>query len=288
MTLNGETQVVEPKVMEVLYYLAVRHQQVVSRQQLMDALWPSTVSDGAVSRVVGLLRKALADSPDSPRYIQTIAKKGYRLIASVKDLNTANDQDTIPDRQRVAKTIPLAALSILASLLFGWWILFEPDTPSFQINAPRFEQLTSEKGFEYDASQSSDEKWLVYRHRDNVNQPFHLYLKSRDSQQTVQLTQSEFDDRSPSFSHDNRKIVFFRKGNNTCQLNILNLDEQGQPQAIEQLHQCGAVGHYSNVVWAPDDQSVYFTDRLNSTMPYQVFPITDKNWQGRRDHPPSG
>ncbi|MFT5296846.1 MAG: Tol biopolymer transport system component, partial [Colwellia sp.] len=74
-------------------------------------------------------------------------------------------------------------------------------------------------------------------------------------------------------SHDQSKIVFFRKGQNTCHLNLLTLNKTGQPINVEKLFQCGAVEHYSNVVWAPDDLSVYFTDRMNSSMPYQIYQL---------------
>jgi hypothetical protein len=57
-------------------------------------------------------------------------------------------------------------------------------------------------------------------------------------------------------------------------LNLLTLNKIGQPLKVEKLFQCGAVEHYSNVVWAPDYLSVYFTDRMNSSMPYQTFHLT--------------
>ena len=87
---NGKCQIVEPKVMALLYYLSCHANEVISRDKLMEDVWRSQVSEGAVNRVVGLLRKALADNVDSPRYIQTIAKKGYRLIADVKNIEDVN------------------------------------------------------------------------------------------------------------------------------------------------------------------------------------------------------
>jgi len=285
---NGKSQIVEPKVMALLYYLSCHANEVISRDKLMEDVWRSQVSEGAVNRVVALLRKALSDNAESPRYIQTIAKKGYRLIADVKNTADADlNQNEITSAKKgspfnslleklSSKKIALFSsfiVLVLALLVINGGSHTLSTSKPFEINNPKFEQLTSEQGFEYDASLSKDESLLVYRHRKNAEQPYHLYLKNRDQQQRIQLTDSEFNDRSPAISHDKSKVVFFRKGQNTCHLNLLTLDDNAQPIAIEELYQCGAVEHYSNVVWAPDDLSIYFTDRLNSSMPYQIYQL---------------
>jgi Tol biopolymer transport system component/DNA-binding winged helix-turn-helix (wHTH) protein len=284
LSYNGKRLIIEPKVMALLYYLACHANVVISRDKLMEDVWRSQVSEGAINRVVGLLRKALSDNAESPRYIQTIAKKGYRLIADVKSVPEINKIDTLSTQKTVNETTLLqklgdkkiALFSVLALLILlgiNWQSLTSSTQHTFKITDPKFEQLTSKQGFEYDASLSTDEQWLVYRHRKDVTQPYRLYLKALDQQKSIQLTDSKYDDRSPTLSHDQSKIVFFRKGQNTCHLNLLTLNKTGQPINVEKLFQCGAVEHYSNVVWAPDDLSVYFTDRRDSSMPYQIYQL---------------
>jgi TolB-like protein/DNA-binding winged helix-turn-helix (wHTH) protein len=74
----------EPKVMRVLTYLVERHGEVVSRHDLEANVWTGViVTDDAVTNTVIKLRKALGDNARNPRYIETIAKTGYRLIASI-------------------------------------------------------------------------------------------------------------------------------------------------------------------------------------------------------------
>ena len=92
--LNGEirgadvTLHVEPKVMEVLVVLARRPGEVVERCDLLCRIWGSraAVSDEPLTRCIAELRRALNDSHQTPAYIQTIHKRGYRLLASVKTL----------------------------------------------------------------------------------------------------------------------------------------------------------------------------------------------------------
>ena len=81
----GETLRIEPKVMEVLALLAARAGQVVSREELLSAVWPGVVvGDEALTQSIIKLRRALGDNPRSPTYIETISKRGYRLIAPVR------------------------------------------------------------------------------------------------------------------------------------------------------------------------------------------------------------
>lgn len=75
---------IEPKAMEVLGVLAERAGQAVSREQLLDAVWPGVVvGDEALTQSIIKLRKALGDNSRQPSYIETISKRGYRLIAPV-------------------------------------------------------------------------------------------------------------------------------------------------------------------------------------------------------------
>lgn len=75
---------VEVKVMEVLLYLAKHSDEVVSKQRLLDSVWQDvTVSEDALFRCIKELRLALGDNSREPEYIETIPKRGYRLIQRV-------------------------------------------------------------------------------------------------------------------------------------------------------------------------------------------------------------
>ncbi len=81
---SGGSRVLEPKVMDVLVFLAERQGEVVSRQQILDAVWREVVvGDEVVSRAVSLLRAELGDDQKNARYLKTISKRGYCLIADV-------------------------------------------------------------------------------------------------------------------------------------------------------------------------------------------------------------
>ncbi len=86
---NGEIHL-EPKVMSVLVLLAERAGEVVTKDEIMRAVWDDViVSDDALVRCISELRRLLGDNPKEHRVIQTIPKKGYRLVAAIVPLQNA-------------------------------------------------------------------------------------------------------------------------------------------------------------------------------------------------------
>lgn len=86
----------EPKIMDLLQLLASHPGEVFSRTQLEEQIWPDViVGYDALTKSIGKLREALGDSSKPSRYVQTIPKKGYRLVAAVtQDSETQQETNT--------------------------------------------------------------------------------------------------------------------------------------------------------------------------------------------------
>jgi len=81
---NGSEVHLEPKVMQVLVLLSEHQGEVVSKDRLLQTVWPGVfVGEDVLTRSISEIRRVLADDARSPRFIQTIPKSGYRLIAPV-------------------------------------------------------------------------------------------------------------------------------------------------------------------------------------------------------------
>ena len=88
LALNGTTIRVEPKVMEVLVCLASQPGEAVPKEKILGTVWPETfVSDDVLTRSVSELRRVFEDDAKEPRFIQTVPKRGYRLVAPVARTN---------------------------------------------------------------------------------------------------------------------------------------------------------------------------------------------------------
>ena len=79
---GGEPISLRPKTWAVLNYLAERPGELVTRNELMDAIWPDVaVTETVLSKSVSELRVALGDSFKAPRLIETVQRRGFRFIA---------------------------------------------------------------------------------------------------------------------------------------------------------------------------------------------------------------
>lgn len=106
---------VEPKTLEVLLCLAQRPGEVVTKQQLLDTVWPDTiVEEIALARCVSELRKIFGDDPRDPTFIETIPKRGYRLVAPLGPAPPLHDPP-VRSRGPVAFGIALLFLIVAAA-----------------------------------------------------------------------------------------------------------------------------------------------------------------------------
>lgn len=85
ISTNGEVVHLEPKVMQALLHLSEHAGSVVQKSDLLKAVWPDAfVTDDVMTRCIFELRKALRDNSRDPRYVYTVHKRGYRLIAPIR------------------------------------------------------------------------------------------------------------------------------------------------------------------------------------------------------------
>src|SRR4030095_11271171 len=83
---GGNAITLRPKAYAILKYLIERPKVLVTKQQLLDDVWPDTfVSDAVLKDCIRQLREALQDDAKSPTYIETAHRRGYRFIAAVAE-----------------------------------------------------------------------------------------------------------------------------------------------------------------------------------------------------------
>ena len=158
LSAAGKTVKLEPKAMAVLVYLADRPGQVVSREALLSAVWLGVVvGDDSLTQVVIKLRKALGDVLETPVYIQTISKGGYRLVAPVvrsAEISSAPVRPGVETlhterKRRVSWMAGAGIAALLLAAAGAWWIEGERVTgfppgqaPMASIEAARTAQPT--------------------------------------------------------------------------------------------------------------------------------------------------
>ena len=126
---NGEVVRIKPKEMGVLLQLKDGGNQVVTRDEILEAVWDDTYpNDEGLTQAISGLRKAFGDTPSKPEYIETIPKKGYRLVSDVevlesekedKEYNTDKASSLTGVKQYLKEHIWFIILAGLISILLG-------------------------------------------------------------------------------------------------------------------------------------------------------------------------
>jgi len=166
--------VIDPKLLELLLLFCQSPNRIISREEILEKLWQnSIVTDNAINKMVGNLRKLLLDDPKAPQYIQTVPKRGYRLICSVDIisnlsnhvvtetlLNQNNIEDHSPkDSPQRSRLVWFVMLGIVAAFLI---VLFNlVDSPAaFTIS--KTQELTRQQGLEFSALHSESGRYLLF------------------------------------------------------------------------------------------------------------------------------
>lgn len=258
---NGREIRIEPKFMEVLSLLASRPGEVLSRDELLDAVWAGAdVHEHPLNRAISELRKTLGDDPARPRYIETIRKRGYRLIAPVgpaPHFPTAG-------RRRPRYLVPGIAAAVL---LAGASLWFFGTTSSPSADGAVSRPLTSLPGREYDPAFSPDGRQVAFAW-DGGND-FDLYLVLTDGGHRLQLTRGAGDDRHPAWSNDGSELAFVRRHpDGTCSLHRVGAFG-GRP--LEVSGHCAAV---HGLAWSPDGSQLAIGNQPEPGSPSRIELVT--------------
>ncbi len=130
--LNDKTPVpLTPKAFDVLAVLVERAGHLVEKDELMRLVWPDAfVEESNISRIIHTLRQALGEDDNGHKFIETVAKKGYRFVAEVEAVSengaappTLDDQHLQKAARRIGPgtVLVLTAAVILAAVVTGIW-----------------------------------------------------------------------------------------------------------------------------------------------------------------------
>ena len=197
--------------------------EVVTREELIRRLWPDgTVVDfdRGLNAAVTRLRQALSDSADNPRYVETVARRGYRFVGSVgRGAATPEPTEASPHSPATVRApfrgagrvrVWLAAIPILLIGAAGSWVVLNSRTSHELGLSASVSMLTGASGVERSPSFSPDGTQVVYEW-ERENDDHHLYIKAIGSGDPVPLTAGPGSDYGPAWSRDGKWIAFLRQ-----------------------------------------------------------------------------
>ncbi len=121
---NGGSETLQRRVMQVLVALAQARGSVVSQEELISRCWRGlTVTDDAIVRCIGKLRKLAASYPDAPYVIETIPGVGYRLTSSGEIADDVADREPVQRRRSRIRIFGIAAAIVIVLVGIAIWVM---------------------------------------------------------------------------------------------------------------------------------------------------------------------
>lgn len=299
------------KAMQVLLALLERHGAVVSRETLFDLVWPDTMpTDDVLTQAVTQLRKAFGDDRDAPRYIETIAKGGYRLVADFEWTpvevpeagveapshpgDTGTEHPATVRRRRHAFVVPgiaFAALALLTLLAIAWHqqrplaakpVAEAPSTDPQQAAQPlalEYRAITSATGREEAPSLSPDGTLVAYAQSDENGERGRLMLQNTAHVSARALTTPPpgSHDAMPVWSRNGSRIAFVRVDKQGCALMVVAVNGGGERKVGDCLLQS-----HSQFDWTPDGRGLVMGGLRNpdeSNAPLRILDLRTGRWR---------
>lgn len=249
---GGERVRLDPRVMQVLVCLAEGAGVVVPQERLLERVWTGAfVTDGVLTNAIWELRKALGDDSAHPRFIQTVPKKGYRLVAEVRVPG--------PSRLVLRPWIVGGAAMIVAAVGVGLYPRSSPKPPTS--SAPARFVLTLPENQKLDDigrplfAISPNGSRLVYSAAE-PGQRERLYLRALDEFEAAPLPGTD-GASDPFFSPDGEWVGFFMGG----KFRKVPVSGGAPTPVVDAREGFGAA-------WGDDDTIVFQESRLSGL--YQV------------------
>lgn len=202
--------------MRILLALLARRGELVTREQLREEVWGGTTYvdfDHGLNTAINKLRRALDDSAEKPRFIETVPGRGYRFVGLLE----RPDASAIP---AIEESIDRSEPTTRRNLRHGWWLAalvaclivfsvwrWRPTSLRPQA-AWKLTRITNDVGLSDTAALSPDGKMVAYSSDRSPEGDRDLYVQQVAGGQPIRLTFDGANNTTPNFSPDGGRIVF--------------------------------------------------------------------------------
>jgi Tol biopolymer transport system component/DNA-binding winged helix-turn-helix (wHTH) protein len=277
----GKTLRLSEQPFRILTMLLERPGEVLTREEIRKELWPDNTIvefEHSINAAMNRLRQALGDSGDHPRYIETLARRGYRWMVSVEGMEVRPTPDVTPRRWWPWAAALVAAMGLGAGIL--WFV-----RPALKIPEPRLTvtPLTASPGDEDEPSFSPDGNQVAFVRHERNQEGSQIYVKLIGTGgPPLRLTTGPVSDYSPAWSPDGRYIAFLRYLSREKKAAVMLIPALGGPERkIAEVFQ-SALFSCTFLTWSPDGNSLVVSDRDTPKQPTGLFLLAIDTGEKRR------
>ncbi len=273
---------------QLLAALLERPGELITREELRQRLWPADTYvdfDRSLNKAASKLREALGDSADTPRFIETIPRRGYRFVAPVESVGGEVKPELSPSPPPVARSrwrsvaLPAAAVVMVALAGLGIWLLrSRADSPATYLRAI---PLTAYPGFEKDPSFSPDGNQIAFSWNGERQDNSDIYVKLIGPGAPLRLTTDAAQDRGPAWSADGRWIAFVRFPSSGPSAVFLIPALGGPERKLGELNANPSI-RFSWLAWTRDGKWLVVSDEGRGQEPRGLFLLSIETGEKRR------
>lgn len=266
VSVNGRETKLEPKVYEVLIYLIHKNGNVASKTELLENVWKDTiVTEHSLNKSISKLRKIFNDNPTNSQVIETISKRGYRLLIPIKVVEDRSKDHSrrILNMSSLVGLVLFTCISVISFYLYQTYSGPRITSGTIKGLAP----ITSSPGIELMPDFSSDGLHLIYiKYSENLDRS-NIFMRDMVTNESKQITdQSDFI-TFPKFSFNGKYIAYhkvFKDGRSEIQsITLQNKDVQTITGTRTRMPK--------GLDWSSDGSKILYADIIPETQTYALF-----------------
>jgi Tol biopolymer transport system component/DNA-binding winged helix-turn-helix (wHTH) protein len=253
--------------LQVLTALLEHPGEVVTRDELRNKLWPADTFvdfDHGLNAAIKRLRDALGESAETPIFVETVARRGYRFIGNV-DMPAATSAARPRSRQRLTRRNALVIGLIVCALALLF--LYYRRLGGSEMGQPTVVPVVTDVGEKYTPSLSPDGQHLAFAWNGGTGPHFSIYVKIVGTEESLRLTRDASIDFNPVWSPDGRYIAFCRILKGETGIYIIPASGGTERRLRETLWQ--DQDHYQalfsagGLSWSPNGKLLAYSDRAS-------------------------
>jgi Tol biopolymer transport system component/DNA-binding winged helix-turn-helix (wHTH) protein len=275
---GGESVPLTPKVAHTLLFLVQNSTRVVSKEEMIRAIWPDRFVDEAnLTQNISVLRRVLRESETQTKYIVTYPGRGYQFLMPVRTVEpgrsgpaaTADPSPAVP-RRPAHRWIWVGGAAVVLAVAAG--LMWMPRPSVAEMVSLRAAPFTRLPGAEYQPAFSRDGTKVAFVwDQEHADRPG-IFVKGLGDDQPRRVDAGAGTYSSPAWSPDGRHLAYLRSQGST--LAVMEKPERGQGEReVARLFRTRYGLNRRHLDWSPNGRQLVVDDKESPDEPFGLFLI---------------